>query len=201
LASPCDPTLLLCCAPCNVICSIIFQNHFEYKTTSTTLRYGLLLLLKHPEVTGMIKGDGQDEIPVGIQEEIDCGDGRHLSSCMQDRRHIPYTDAVLHKIQRYIDLIPNNLPHTFSKNFQISITEVTVLSFQCPCLCFCLNVTSSVQVSLASPWNPTFILGCTPCSVICSTIFQNSFDYTDQNFLYLLELLNVNIKILSFPWV
>ena len=34
------------------------------ETTSLTLRYGLLLLLKHPEVTGSITDYGQDEILV-----------------------------------------------------------------------------------------------------------------------------------------
>ena len=34
------------------------------ETTSITLEYGLLLLLKYPEVTGNITDDGQDEIPV-----------------------------------------------------------------------------------------------------------------------------------------
>ncbi|XP_023595953.1 cytochrome P450 2C42-like isoform X1 [Trichechus manatus latirostris] len=208
-ASPCDPTFILGCAPCNLICSIIFQNRFDYtdqsfinimekftenlsilsspwmqvcnafpilidyfpgshnkilnniaytknyvlekvkehqetldinnprdfidcflirmeqekhnqqtqfttenllatvgdlfaagtETTSTTLRYGLLLLLKHPEVTAK------------VQEEIDHVIGRHRSPCLQDKGSMPYMDAVVHEIQRYIDLIPITMPH------------------------------------------------------------------------------------------
>ncbi|XP_004456900.1 cytochrome P450 2C9-like [Dasypus novemcinctus] len=215
-ASPCDPTFLLGCAPCNVICSIVFQNRFEYtdqeflnmmgkfnenlkilsstwaqvcnsfpilidyfpgshnklfenidffksyvlkkikehqksldinnprdfidcflikmeqekhnqqseftienmviavldvfaagtETTSTTLRYGLLLLLKHPDVRAK------------VQEEIDQVVGRHRSPCMQDRSSMPYTDAVVHEIQRYIDLLPNNLPHAVTQDIK-----------------------------------------------------------------------------------
>ncbi|XP_074195461.1 cytochrome P450 2C19 [Rhinolophus sinicus] len=209
-ASPCDPTFILGCAPCNVICSIIFQKRFDYKdqdflnimkafnenasilssawmqicntfpvlfdyfpgsytqfhknfdfvksyvmektrehqesldvnnprdfidcflikmeqekdnpqleftfenltntvtdlfgagteTTSTTLRYALLLLLKHPEVAAK------------VQEEIERVVGRHRSPCMQDRSRMPYSDAVVHEVQRYIDLVPTNLPHS-----------------------------------------------------------------------------------------
>ncbi|XP_028629354.1 cytochrome P450 2C55-like [Grammomys surdaster] len=74
------------------------------ETTSTTLRYGLLLLLKHTEVTAK------------VQEEIDHVIGRHRSPCMQDRTHMPYTDAMVHEIQRYINLIPNNVPHAATCN-------------------------------------------------------------------------------------
>ncbi|XP_042545051.1 cytochrome P450 2C5-like [Dipodomys spectabilis] len=214
--TPCDPTFILGCAPCNVICSIVFQNRFDYQdqnflnlmekfnenvkilsspwiqiynlfpdlidyipgshktalknvtyiknyilkkikdheesldvnnprdlidcflikmkqeqknlkepsefttegltiaamdlfgagteTTSTTLRYSLLLLMKHPHITAKVK------------EEIDRVIGRHRSPCMQDRSQMPYTDAVLHEIQRYIDLLPLSLLHAVTRD-------------------------------------------------------------------------------------
>ncbi|CAH6959437.1 cytochrome P450 2C29 [Phodopus roborovskii] len=207
--SPCDPTFILACAPCNIISSIVFYNHFNYKdqdflnllkileestkilsspwlqvcnnfpalldycpgshnifyknqtclksyfmekikehvetldvsnprdlidyylikanqengnqepkytlenlaviindlfgagteTTSTTLRYALLLLLKHPHVAAK------------VQEEIHHVIGKERSPCMQDRSHMPYTNAMIHEVQRFIDIVPNNLPH------------------------------------------------------------------------------------------
>ena len=48
LGSPCDPTLLLSCAPCNVICSIVFRNHFEYSDEK------LLTLIKYFNENAML---------------------------------------------------------------------------------------------------------------------------------------------------
>uniref|UniRef100_A0A8B7UK51 unspecific monooxygenase n=1 Tax=Castor canadensis TaxID=51338 RepID=A0A8B7UK51_CASCN len=75
-------------------------------TTSTTLRYALLLLMKYPHVT------------VKVKEEIDCVVGRHRIPCMQDRRNMPYTDAVLHEIQRHIDLCPTGLPRAVTSDIK-----------------------------------------------------------------------------------
>ena len=61
----------------------------------------------------------------------------------------------------------------------------------------CLNVCYSSGL----PCDPTFILGCAPCNVICSIIFQNRFDYKDQTFLNLMKTINENIKILGSPWM
>ncbi|XP_052028287.1 cytochrome P450 2C50-like isoform X2 [Apodemus sylvaticus] len=206
--SPCEPTFILGCAPCNVISSIIFQSRFDYKdqdflnlmekmdeitkvlstpwlqvcnafpalidypgshniflknyasiknyilkkikeheesldvtiprdfidyflikggqedcnqplknmlehmaitmtdlftagteTLSTTLRYALLLLLKYPHVTAK------------VQEEIEHVIGKHRSPSMQDRSHMPYTDAMIHEVQRFINITPTGLPH------------------------------------------------------------------------------------------
>ncbi|XP_057633325.1 cytochrome P450 2C26-like isoform X2 [Chionomys nivalis] len=68
-------------------------------TLKSTMRFALLLLLKHPHVTAK------------VQEEIGRVVGRQRSPCLQDRKQMPYTDAVIHEVQRFIDIAPNNLPH------------------------------------------------------------------------------------------
>ncbi|MBZ3881377.1 Cytochrome P450 2C42 [Sciurus carolinensis] len=64
-------------------------------------------LIDHGEVFS-----GRGSFPMEkVQEEIDRVIGRQCSPCMQDKSSMPYTEAVLHEIQRYIDLVPTNLPH------------------------------------------------------------------------------------------
>ncbi|XP_058266470.1 cytochrome P450 2K1-like [Hemibagrus wyckioides] len=68
-------------------------------TTSTTLRWCLLLMAKYPQI--------QD----GVQEEIDRVIG-HRQAVMEDRKNLPYTDAVIHETQRLANIVPMSLPHT-----------------------------------------------------------------------------------------
>ncbi|XP_019485275.1 PREDICTED: cytochrome P450 2F5 [Hipposideros armiger] len=74
------------------------------QTLGTTLRYAFLVLMKYPEVQAR------------VQEEIDRVVGRARLPAVRDRVAMPYTDAVIHEVQRFADVLPMSLPHRVTQD-------------------------------------------------------------------------------------
>ncbi|KAJ6651183.1 hypothetical protein lerEdw1_021217 [Lerista edwardsae] len=82
------------------------------ETTSTTLRWGLLLMMKYPDIQKK------------VQEEIATVVGT-AQPWMEHRTKMPYTDAVIHEVQRFANILPINLPHA-------TTTDVTLKGYFIP---------------------------------------------------------------------
>ncbi|KAI1892057.1 hypothetical protein AGOR_G00150060 [Albula goreensis] len=74
------------------------------ETTSTTLRWALLFMMKYPEI--------QEK----VQAEIDRVVGQSRQPTMADRANMPYTDAVIHEVQRMGNIVPINAPRMSNKD-------------------------------------------------------------------------------------
>ncbi|XP_069489450.1 cytochrome P450 2A13-like isoform X2 [Ambystoma mexicanum] len=83
----------------NLVISVLTLFMAGTETVSTTIKHSLLLIKKHPEIEARILA------------EIDSVIGRDRLPTIVDRRRMPYTDAVIHEIQRFSDIVPFGVPH------------------------------------------------------------------------------------------
>ncbi|XP_020010699.1 cytochrome P450 2B4-like [Castor canadensis] len=88
----------------NLILTLFSLFFAGTETTNTTLRYGFLLFLKYPHVVERVQKE--------IKEVI----GSHHPPSLDDHNEMPYTEAVIHEIQRFSDLLPIGLPHMVTKD-------------------------------------------------------------------------------------
>ncbi|XP_010891676.2 cytochrome P450 2K1-like [Esox lucius] len=72
-------------------------------TTATTMRWGLMFMAKYPQI--------QDR----VQEEISRVIGSR-QPLIEDRKNLPYTDAVIHETQRVANILPVSLLHVTSRD-------------------------------------------------------------------------------------
>ncbi|XP_067157424.1 cytochrome P450 2J2-like [Apteryx mantelli] len=74
------------------------------ETTSTTIRWALLYMAKYPE------------IQAHVQAEIDAVVGQSRQPALEDRASMPYTNAVIHEVQRISNIIPVGAPRLTTRD-------------------------------------------------------------------------------------
>ncbi|XP_064522154.1 cytochrome P450 2J4-like [Pseudopipra pipra] len=83
------------------------------ETTATTLRWALLYMLAYPDI--------QEK----VQKELDAVLSPSHLICYEDRKKLPYTNAVVHEILRFSSIILITIPRE-------TVKDTTVLGYQLP---------------------------------------------------------------------
>ncbi|XP_005419041.1 cytochrome P450 2J6-like isoform X2 [Geospiza fortis] len=83
------------------------------ETTATTLLWALLYMVIYPDI--------QEK----VQKELDAVVGCSHVFCYEDRKRLPYTNAVIHEIQRYSNILLIALP-------RMSVKDTELLGYRIP---------------------------------------------------------------------
>jgi len=78
------------------------------ETTSTTLTWSMLYMIKYPEIQAQ------------VQAELDKVVGQNRHPSIKDRTSLPFTEAVLMEIQRCANIVPNGVNHLCIRDFTIN---------------------------------------------------------------------------------
>ncbi|XP_051481085.1 cytochrome P450 2J2-like [Apus apus] len=88
----------------NLVACVLDLLFAGTETTSTTLRWALLYMATHPEIQAR------------VHAEIDAVIGQARQPALEDRNNMPYTNAVIHEVQRKGNIIPFNVPRLTTKD-------------------------------------------------------------------------------------
>lgn len=113
------------------------------ETTSTTLRWGILYMMKYPEIQKK------------VQEEIDSVAGS-VQPRAEHRKHMPFTDAVIHETQRLANILPMDLPHETTVNINFRGYFIPKGTYIIPLLSSVLN--DNTQWDKPEDFNPFHFL-------------------------------------------
>ncbi|XP_046692147.1 cytochrome P450 2J2-like [Silurus meridionalis] len=88
---------------------IAMLDLFEAGTESaaTTMRWGLFFMMKYPEIQKK------------VQDEIDKVIGQSRQASIADKTNMPYTEAVIHEIQRMGNIVPLGFPKMATKDTEL----------------------------------------------------------------------------------
>ncbi|KAM9386091.1 cytochrome P450 2J6-like [Pholidichthys leucotaenia] len=114
------------------------------ETTTTTLHWGLLYMIYYPDI--------QEK----VQAEIDAVIGPSRQPSMADREKMPYTNAVVHEIQRMGNILPLNLVRSANRDTTVGNYTVPKGTMIMPLLHSVLNDESEWETP--NSFNPQHFL-------------------------------------------
>ncbi|XP_034556766.1 cytochrome P450 2F5-like [Notolabrus celidotus] len=130
----------------NLVSTVLNLYLAGTETTSSTIRYGITVLIKYPK------------IQENMQQEIDTVIGQERSPCMEDRKSLHFTDAVLHEVQRLMDIVPMSVP-------RYAVKDISFRGYTIPKGTMIVPLLHSVlkeEEQWETPWsfNPQHFLDC-----------------------------------------